>query len=73
MPNTLHVDYELRSHDDAQKIVDKALQTAREQIPKGAVADYIPELGLASYNTVSLNTETILSPAGCNACRISDS
>ena len=54
MPNTLHVDYELRSHDDAQKIVDKALQTAREQIPKGAVADYIPELGLVDPDQLGI-------------------
>ncbi|MBQ6370234.1 MAG: hypothetical protein IJJ21_01470 [Firmicutes bacterium] len=28
MPNTLHVDYELRTHDEAVKIVEEAMEIA---------------------------------------------
>ena len=47
MPNTLHVDYELKTHDETVKIVEEAMASARQVIPQGAVADYIPELGKA--------------------------
>ncbi len=47
MPNTLHVDYELMTHDETVTIVEEAMQIARQEIPGGAVADYIPELGKA--------------------------
>ena len=47
MPNTLHVDYELKTHDETVKIVEEAMASARQVIPQGTVADYIPELGKA--------------------------
>ena len=33
MPNTLHVDYELRTHDEAVKIVEEAMEIARKTAP----------------------------------------
>lgn len=54
MPNTLHVDYELRTHDEALKIVEEAMEIARREIPNGAVADYIPELGKADPNQLGI-------------------
>ena len=54
MPNTLHVDYELRTHDEAVRIVEEAMQIARKEIPKGAVADYIPELGKANGDQLGI-------------------
>ncbi len=41
MPDT----FQLLKHDVAVKIVEDAMKIARLDIPKGAVADYIPELG----------------------------
>ncbi len=37
--------FQQKSHDDVVKIVQNAMETARQEIPNGAVADYIPELG----------------------------
>lgn len=45
MPNTLHVDYALKTYDETVAIVKEAMEVARKEIPKGKVADYIPELG----------------------------
>ena len=45
MSNTLHVDYELKSHEEAVRIIGEAMEVARREVPRGAVADYIPELG----------------------------
>ena len=54
MPNTLHVDYELKTHDETEQIVREAMEVARQEIPKGAVADYIPELGKADPNQLGI-------------------
>ena len=54
MPNTLHVDYELKTHDESLKIIEDAMAIARQEIPKGAVADYIPELGKADPNQLGI-------------------
>lgn len=54
MPTVLHVDYELKSHDEAATIVEKAMEVSREEIPKGKVADYIPELGKADPNQLGI-------------------
>lgn len=54
MPNTLHVDYELKTHDETVQIVREAMEVARQEIPKGAVADYIPELGKADPNQLGI-------------------
>ena len=54
MPNTLHVDYELMTHDEAVKIIEEAMDIARQEIPKGTVADYIPELGKADPNQLGI-------------------
>lgn len=54
MPNTLHVDYELKNHDETVKIIEAAMEIARKEIPKGAVADYIPELGKADPNQLGI-------------------
>ena len=35
MPNTLHVDYELKTYDESMKIVEEAMKIARQEIPKG--------------------------------------
>lgn len=37
MPNTLHVDYELMTHDESVKIIEEAMEIARREIPEGAV------------------------------------
>ena len=37
--------FKMKSHDETVRIVEEAMETARKEIPKGAVADYIPELG----------------------------
>ena len=37
--------YQLIETKRAAEIIDKAMNLAREEIPKGAVATYIPELG----------------------------
>ena len=39
MPNTLYVDYELMTYDESMKIIEDAIKIARQEIPKGAVAD----------------------------------
>ena len=54
MPNTLHVDYELKTHEEAEKIIVDAMEIARQEIPKGTVADYIPELGKADPNQLGI-------------------
>ena len=54
MPNTLHVDYELMTYDESMKIIEEAMKIARQEIPKGAVADYIPELGKADPNQLGI-------------------
>ena len=54
MPNTLHVDYELKKYDESMKIVEEAMEVARQEIPKGVVADYIPELGKADPNQLGI-------------------
>ena len=54
MPNTLHVDYELMTHDEAVKIIEEAMKVARQEIPKGTVANYIPELGKADPDQLGI-------------------
>ena len=54
MPNTLHVDYELMTHEESMKIIEEAMKIARQEIPKGTVADYIPELGKADPNQLGI-------------------
>ena len=54
MPNTLHVDYELMTYEESMRIVEEAMKIARQEIPKGAVADYIPELGKADPNQLGI-------------------
>lgn len=39
--------FQMMSHDEAVKIVEEAMKAAAKEIPKGSVADYIPELGKA--------------------------
>ncbi len=50
MPDT----FQLKSHDEAVKIIEQAMETARQEIPKGAVADYIPELGKGDPNKLGI-------------------
>ena len=47
MSNTLHVDYELKSHEEAVRIIGEAMEVARREIPRGAVADYM-QIGAAT-------------------------
>lgn len=54
MPNTLHVDYELMTYEESMRIVEEAMKIARQEIPKGAVTDYIPELGKADPNQLGI-------------------
>ena len=54
MPNTLHVDYELMTYEESMRIVEEAMKIARQEIPKGAVADYIPELDKADPNQLGI-------------------
>lgn len=54
MPNTLHVDYDLMTHDESEKIIREAMEKARQVIPEGKVADYIPELGKADPNKLGI-------------------
>lgn len=44
-PNTIEKMYHLRDSENSKKIIEEAMEVARKQIPKGAVATYIPELG----------------------------
>ena len=44
-PNTIDMHYEMMDTKRATEIIQKAMDLAREEIPKGAVATYIPELG----------------------------
>ncbi len=41
-------------HDEAVRIVQEAMETARQEIPKGAVADYIPELSKGDPNKLGI-------------------
>ena len=43
--NTIDRHYEMMDTKRATEIIQKAMDLAREEIPKGAVATYIPELG----------------------------
>ena len=49
--HTVHIEpvidrhYQLRETSKAIEIIQKAMDLAREEIPKGHVATYIPELG----------------------------
>ena len=54
MTKTLHVGYEMMDYEEAIKIVEEAMGIAREEIPKGAVADYIPELGKADPDQLGI-------------------
>ena len=54
MPYTLHVDYDLMTHDESVKIIEEAMEIARKEIPKGTVADYIPELGKTDPNQLGI-------------------
>ena len=45
MANVIDRHYELLNTDNARKIIEDAMEKARLEIPKGAVATYIPELG----------------------------
>ena len=48
---TMHIEpvidrhYQLRETSKAKEIIERAMDVARDEIPKGAVATYIPELG----------------------------
>lgn len=44
-PNTIERLYQLMDTDKSTRIIERAMNIAREEIPKGAVATYIPELG----------------------------
>ncbi len=44
-PNTIERQYHLIDADRSKEIIQRAMDLAREEIPKGAVATYIPELG----------------------------
>lgn len=44
-PNTIERQYHLIDADRSKAIIQRAMDLAREEIPKGAVATYIPELG----------------------------
>lgn len=48
------VGYEMMGHEEAIRIVEDAMVVAREEIPKGAVADYIPELGKADPDQLGI-------------------
>ena len=43
--NTIDMHYQMMDTKKGIEIVQKAMDLAREEIPKGAVATYIPELG----------------------------
>ena len=43
--NTIDMHYQLMDTDKSTAIIQKAMDLAREEIPKGKVATYIPELG----------------------------
>lgn len=45
MPNTIDRTYELLNTEKAEKIITEAMEKAKERIPYGKVATYIPELG----------------------------
>jgi glutaminase len=54
MPNTVDRHYELQETDKAKVIIQKAMDLAREEIPYGKVATYIPELGKADPHQLGI-------------------
>lgn len=44
-PNTIERQYQLIDTEKSKEIIQRAMDLAREEIPKGHVATYIPELG----------------------------
>lgn len=46
--------FKLKSHDEAVKIVEEAMETARQEIPKGSVPDYIPGLAAADPDKLGI-------------------
>ena len=58
--NTIHMEpiidrhYQLRETAKATEIIKKAMETAEKEIPKGAVATYIPELGKVDPNQLGI-------------------
>ena len=54
MPNTVDRHYELRETEKATEIIQKAMDLAREEIPYGKVATYIPELGKADPHQLGI-------------------
>ena len=54
---TIDKHYHLMDTQKSTEIIQKAMDLAREEIPKGAVATYIPELGKADpHQLVSVST-----------------
>ena len=49
--NTIDMHYQLMDTEKATSIIQKAMDLAREEIPKGAVATYIPDSGAGSVRT----------------------
>ena len=54
MPNTVEKHYELRDQDKAVEIIQKAMNIAREKIPEGKVASYIPALAKADPHQLGI-------------------
>ena len=46
--------YQLRETSKAKEIIEKAMEVAKDEIPKGAVATYIPELGKVEPHQLGL-------------------
>ena len=51
---TVEKHYELQEESKATEIIKKAMDLAREEIPKGKVATYIPELGKADPHQLGI-------------------
>ncbi|MBQ3281399.1 MAG: glutaminase A [Eubacterium sp.] len=46
--------FQLKTHEEAIRIIEEAMEAARTEIPNGRVADYIPELGKADPNKLGI-------------------
>lgn len=54
MAGTIDRTYKLLNQDETTEIINSAMEVARQKIPQGAVATYIPELGKADPNHLGI-------------------
>lgn len=62
---TVEKHYELQEQSKATEIIKKAMDLAREEIPKGKVATYIPELGKADPHQLGIVMNPLIGEKIC--------